>query len=47
VYQSLRLDLRTSLDLISSHMGIVQSTLDQAEAMQAFRERRPPNFVDR
>jgi enoyl-CoA hydratase/carnithine racemase len=47
VYQSLRLDLRTSLDLISSHMAIVQSTLDQAEAMQAFRERRPPNFVDR
>jgi len=47
LYQSLRLDLRTSLDLISSHMGIVQSTLDQAEAMQAFRERRTPQFRDR
>lgn len=47
VYQSLQLDLRTSLDLISSHMGIVQSTLDQAEAMQAFRERRSPKFEDR
>jgi enoyl-CoA hydratase/carnithine racemase len=47
VYQSLRLDLRTSLDLISSHMGIVQSTLDQAEAMRAFRERRKPTFFDR
>ena len=47
VYQSLRLDLRTSLDLVSSHMGIVQSTEDQAEAMAAFRERRTPQFVDR
>jgi enoyl-CoA hydratase/carnithine racemase len=47
VYQSLRLDLRTSLDLISSHMGIVQSTLDQAEAMRAFRDRRAPTFQDR
>ena len=47
VYQSLRLDLRTSLDLISSHMGIVQSTLDQAEALQAHRERRKPAFRDR
>ena len=47
VYQSERLDLRTSLNLVSSHMGIVQSTLDQAEALAAFRERRPPHFVDR
>ena len=47
VYQSQHLDLRTSLDLISSHMGIVQSTADQAEAMEAFRERRPPVFRDR
>jgi enoyl-CoA hydratase/carnithine racemase len=46
VYQSLRLDLRTSLDLISSHMGIVQSTQDQAEAFAAFRQRRSPTFVD-
>ena len=45
-YQSLRMDLRSSLDLISSHMGIVQSTEDQAEAMAAFRERRKPSFSD-
>jgi enoyl-CoA hydratase/carnithine racemase len=45
-YQSLRMELRTSLDLISSHMGIVQSTEDQAEAMAAFRERRTPEFND-
>lgn len=47
VYQSQRVDLRTSLDLISSHMGIVQSTFDQQEAMRAFRERRTPEFRDR
>jgi enoyl-CoA hydratase/carnithine racemase len=47
VYQSQHLDLRTSLDLISSHMGIVQATADQAEAMQAFQERRPPTFRNR
>ena len=45
VYQSQTIDLRTSLDLISSHMGIVQSTSDCAEAMQAFRERRPAVFT--
>ena len=47
VYQSARLDLRTSLDLASSHMGIVQSTHDQAEAMNAFRDKRSPIFQDR
>jgi len=45
VYQSQTIDLRTSLDLISSHMGIVQSTSDYAEARQAFRERRPAVFT--
>ena len=45
VYQSASMDLRTSLDLISSHMAIVQSTEDYAEAQAAFRERRPGNFT--
>ncbi len=45
VYQSARTDLRTALDLISSHMGIVTSTQDSAEAYQAFREKRPGNYV--
>jgi enoyl-CoA hydratase/carnithine racemase len=44
VYQSARCDLRTSLDLISSHMAVVQSTEDSAEAMRAFREKRRPHF---
>lgn len=44
-YQSMRSDLRTSLDLISSHMGVVTSTIDTAEALRAIRERRKPNFT--
>lgn len=36
-----------SLDLISSHQAIIQSTMDSKEAMAAFRERRPGNFVGR
>jgi enoyl-CoA hydratase/carnithine racemase len=40
VYQGARTDLRTALDLISSHMAVVQSTRDSQEAMAAFREKR-------
>ena len=40
IYQSLHCDLRTSLDLISSHMGIVRVTEDSKEAMAAFKEKR-------
>ena len=47
VHQSARTDLRTSLDLISSHMAVVQSTEDSAEAMSAFREKRTPHFRGR
>ena len=44
VYQSARTDLRTSLDLISSHMGIAQSMPESHEAFNAFREKRKPRF---
>ncbi|MCL6452632.1 MAG: enoyl-CoA hydratase/isomerase family protein [Alicyclobacillus sp.] len=44
VYQSAHLDLRTALDLISSHMGIIQSTEDSQEALRAFREKRTPAY---
>jgi enoyl-CoA hydratase/carnithine racemase len=47
VYQSATMDLRASLDLISSHMAIVQSTDDYAEARAAFAERRPGHFTGR
>ena len=44
VYQSFRSDLRTSLDLISSHIGIIQATDDYREAVTAFRNKRAPAF---
>lgn len=47
VQQSASIDLRTSLDLISSHMAVVQSTEDYGEAQRAFRERRPGSFRGR
>ena len=44
VYQSLKLDLRTHLDLVSSHMSIVRQTADHAEGVAAFKEKRPAKF---
>src|SRR2546428_9274953 len=44
VYQSLKLDLRTHLDLVSSHMSIVRQTADHAEGLAAFKEKRPAKF---
>jgi enoyl-CoA hydratase/carnithine racemase len=47
VYQSASMSLEASLDLISSHMAVVQSTDDFREAMEALREKRPPTFTGR
>ena len=47
VYQGLRTDLRTHLDLISSHMAVVRSTADHAEAVKAHKEKRKPVFQGR
>lgn len=44
VYQSQTTDLRTCLDLISSHMAVLTATNDHREAVQAFLEKRPPHF---
>lgn len=46
-YQSARTDLRTALDLISSHQAVIQSTTDSKEAFAAFKERRRPEFNGR
>lgn len=37
-------DLRTSLDLISSHMPVAQLADDAIEAYAAMRDRRTPSF---
>jgi enoyl-CoA hydratase/carnithine racemase len=47
VYQSEHLDVRTALDMISSHMAIAMSTADAAEALLARQERREPVFRGR
>ncbi|QJD59885.1 enoyl-CoA hydratase [Pseudomonas sp. gcc21] len=44
VYQCQRTDLRTSLDLVSSHMGLVTQGDEHKEGVKAFLEKRPPNF---
>jgi hypothetical protein len=45
VKQAERLDLRTHFDLVSSHMGIVATLDDSAEALAALREKRPGRYV--
>ncbi len=45
VYQSQDVDLRTALDLVASHMGVIMTTKDHQEALTAFREKRLGNFV--
>ncbi|MGB9803167.1 enoyl-CoA hydratase/isomerase family protein [Desulfofundulus sp.] len=44
VYQGLKTDFRTSLDLISSHMAIISGTEDHREGVRALIERRKPIF---
>lgn len=38
-------DLRTALDLISSHHAVIMSTQDSHEARRAMAEKRPANFI--
>ena len=47
LYQSLDTDLKTSLETVSSHMAVVQSTADYKEAIAAYKEKRPGKFTGR
>jgi enoyl-CoA hydratase/carnithine racemase len=47
VTQAENLELRTALDLVSSHFAVVASTEDAAEALAAFREKRTATFKGR
>ena len=47
VYQSAHSDLRTALDLISSHMAVAQLTEDAQEAYRAMKDKREPVFRGR
>jgi len=44
VYQSQDIDLRTALDLVASHMGVIMTTQDHQEALSALREKRQGTF---
>ncbi|WP_328355044.1 enoyl-CoA hydratase [Mycobacterium sp. NBC_00419] len=46
-YQSANIDLRTALDMISSHFAVVAATEDAAEALAAMKEKREPRYVGR
>jgi enoyl-CoA hydratase/carnithine racemase len=44
VYQGQRMDLRSHLDLLSSHMAVIRQTEDHREGARAFVEKRTPEF---
>lgn len=44
VYQGLRMDLRTHLDMASSHMATIYSTDDHSEALSALKDKRQGHF---
>ncbi len=47
VYQCLRMDFLTAMASITSPMGVAASTADHKEAVAAFKEKRPAQFIGR
>ncbi len=47
VKEGLRSDLRSALDLISSHYAVVATSADHREAVAAYLEKRTPSFTGR
>jgi enoyl-CoA hydratase/carnithine racemase len=47
VYQSAQMDLRTHVDMMSSHMSVLRASPDFAEGVAALREGRRPDFRGR
>ena len=45
VYQSLNAELPAALDIVGSHIAIAKASADHAEAISAFREKRPGNYI--
>jgi len=45
-YESLTVDHRLHLDLISSHFGVVAQGGEHREGVRAFQEKRPPRFSE-
>jgi len=45
VYQGMQMSLPASLDMVSSHLGVLSTTTDHREAVAAFNEKRPPVFT--
>ena len=45
VYQNQTMDLRSSLDMVSSHMTLARMSEDHVEAITAWREKRTGNYT--
>lgn len=45
VYQGLDLDMNSALEIVGSHIAIAKASSDHAEAINAFREKRPGNYA--
>ena len=46
-YQSVDADLRTALELASSHFAVASATEDAAEALAAMKDKRQPQYRGR